>query len=95
MSISYSKKKKAQRRALDAENPERKNVRRMIRAGLMPRRAFEKGKFNGKEMPIMRTVPGSRQTPLNAKVKTTTVRRFIRTWATFDVFQSLTKKEAK
>ena len=51
MSQSYNVTKKHNRRALDAANPERKRIRRMIRSGKLPVRAFNKNK-DGR--PIMR-----------------------------------------
>lgn len=42
MSHSYNARKKAARRLLDQLNPERIRIRRLIRTGVLPRRAFRK-----------------------------------------------------
>ena len=85
MSQSYNVTKKHNRRALDAANPERKRIRRMIRSGKLPVRAFNK---DASGRPIMRIQSHGVS---NFIKKTITGRRiYLRPWSTYDVFRTLT-----
>lgn len=94
MSRAFNRKKKEKRRALDAQNPERIRIRRMIRQGRIPRLMF--GKYGDPNLPghmILRMKRVVLKAVKDLVEKQPQKKIWVNAWPVIDTFRLLTAKK--